>query len=150
MPKSMAIENEQRRAAEEGQHGQGHQAGDAGDQGPRQGLVDRQVDQLAQRHALVLAQVLANPVEHHHGVVHRVADDGQEGRDLGQRELEPGDCEQAEGQDDVVEQGRTAPRPNGQAEPEPDVDIIRRIARPSARTVLEQLAGHLGADRLLA
>jgi hypothetical protein len=55
------------------------------------------------RHGLVAPQQFAGAVEHHHGLVQRVADDGQDRRDRGQVELELRDQEEADGQHDVVQ-----------------------------------------------
>src|SRR3546814_20838206 len=64
-------------AAEEEQGEQRQQGGERRENRARQRRVGRPVQQLAQRDLLVAAAHLAHPVEDHHGVVDRVADDGQ-------------------------------------------------------------------------
>ena len=64
-----------------------------------------------QRLAAGLPHVLADAVEDDHRVVDRVADQGQEGRDRRQVELEAEQGEEAEGHQHVVEQAMIAPTP---------------------------------------
>ncbi len=72
----------------------------AGNERARQRLVDRQIDQVDERHGLVLAHVLADAVEHDHAVVDRVAGNRQHGGDDGQVELDPEQREHADDGDD--------------------------------------------------
>jgi hypothetical protein len=74
-------------------------------------LIDRSITSR-RGICLVLAQVLAKAVEHDDGVVHRIADDGQDGRDHVQAELQPHQDDQAKDQDDVVEQAGHGAEPN--------------------------------------
>ena len=66
-------------------------------------LIDG-VEQLVELHALVLAQVLADAVGHHHGIVDGVAEDGQQRRHDRQVELELEQREDAGHQQHVVQQ----------------------------------------------
>ena len=56
-------------------------------------LVERDVDDALDLLVLELGLVLADSVEHDHGVVDRVAHDGQQAGDRRQRDLGPGDRE---------------------------------------------------------
>src|SRR5438045_4122872 len=69
------------RAAGDEDGGQDQDDGEARDDRPRGGLHDAEVDDLLEGKALAHAQVLANPVEDHDGVVHREAHDGEHGGD---------------------------------------------------------------------
>ncbi len=75
-PQDLATEDEQR------QHGQKSKSG--GEDGSAQRLVDAAVDQIRQWLAAAEAQILANAVKDDDGVVHRVADEGQDGGDDGE------------------------------------------------------------------
>ena len=117
-----------------------------------QRLVDRQVDHLAQRHALVLAQVLAEPVEHHDRVVHRIADDGQDRGHRLQVELDSrrSRSDQAEGQDrrrgtgPPPRPGRTAARTGTRCR-----SASGQASRGRGQQALaQQLAGDLRADHV--
>ena len=96
--------------------------GHAGEDGARQRLVDRDVEQLVQLHALVLAQVLADAVGHDHGVVHRVAEDSQQRRDDRQSNSSRSSENKPDGQEHVVEQRDHGADGELPFEAEPDVD----------------------------
>ena len=51
-------------------------------------LVGGEIGRSRKRHALVAPAVLADAIEHHHGVVHRIAGKGEKRRHGGQREIE--------------------------------------------------------------
>ena len=122
----------------------------AGQDGARQRLVDRQVEQLVELHALVLAQVLADAVRHHHGVVDRVAEDGQQRRHDRQVELELQQREDADRQQHVV---RSAPRSRRPRTAIRSGTRRRRLiaSRPAStamKPVILQLARHRRAHHL--
>ena len=77
----------------------------------RQRLVDRQVEQLGERHLLVFAQVLADPVEDHDLVVERIADDGEDRGDARQVELELERRIEPDGAGHVMDQRGDGARP---------------------------------------
>ena len=85
-------------------------------------LVHRQVEQLLDRHLLVFAQIFAHAVVDDDGVVDRIADDGQDGRDTGQVELEPGDDVEADHHGHVVDRRDDGADAELPFEAEPDVD----------------------------
>ena len=112
-------------AAEEHQREQRQEDGELRQRGSHDGLVDRQVDQLGQRHLLVFAQILANAVGDDDGLVETEADESQHGRDRRDVELEPDDREQPDGHDDVVRRGGDGGERELPLEAEPDVDQDR-------------------------
>ena len=95
------------------------------------------------------ARVLADAVEHDDGVVHREADDGQDGRHRRERELLVGHGEGADDDHGVVEQrdDRARAVPEVEAEGDVDHDEQDRVEQRSGAVELQLLAG-LGAHRL--
>uniref|UniRef100_A0A0N4ZLY3 LigA n=1 Tax=Parastrongyloides trichosuri TaxID=131310 RepID=A0A0N4ZLY3_PARTI len=125
-------------AAENGQDDQHDHRRQTGDDGPRQGLVDRQVDHVTQRHGLVLAQVLAQAVEHDDGVVHRIADDREQGRDQVQAELHAQGDDEAERQGHVVQQPRHRADAELPGEAEGDVEEHQHHGRDQGQDAVGQ------------
>ena len=92
-------------AAEEEQRHDRPQGRDARQDGSRQGLVDGMVEDLVVGLApLLQLQLLANAVEHHDGVAHRIARQGQERRHDIERELLVQQREGPDTEEHVVEQ----------------------------------------------
>ena len=84
---------------------------------------------LRQRLLAALLQVLAHAVEDDDGVVHAVADQGQEGGDDVERDLVLEEGEEAERDEHVVEDGDGGRRPPHRApEAEGDVDELEEEA----------------------
>ena len=81
-------------------HQQGHQLGH---QGSRQRLVDGLVDHLRDREFARVARALADAVEDDDGIVKRIADDRQDGRDRRQVESDLGHREETDHADRVVQ-----------------------------------------------
>src|SRR5579863_2204677 len=71
--------------------------------GSAQGLVHTQVDDRFQLFTAKKLEVLADAVERDDGVVHRIADQGQQGGNHGERNLFVEERKQADGDDSVVE-----------------------------------------------
>ena len=67
-------------------------------------------------------EVLPDPIEDHDGVVERVADDREHGREHGEVELEPEHGEEAEGDEHVVHERGDRPEREPVLEAQPDVD----------------------------
>ena len=131
----------QQRDQRDQQRGRGHD-------GARQRLVDRQVEQLGQRHLAVLLQVLADAVVDHDGVVERVADQREDRGDDVEVELHPGQREHAERQRHVVRQREQRADAELPFEAHPDVDRdADHRQRERDHAGAEQLVGDLARDR---
>ena len=131
-------------AAEEEQREQHQQRGQRGHQGARQGLVDGDVEHVRAGALAQLAEVLADAVVHHDGVVQRVADHRQDRRQHRQVELHPGQREEAEGQDHVVLQRDDGAEGEAVLEAQRHVDQDQRQrVQHRQPAVVAQLLAHL-------
>ena len=90
-------------AAEEGEGDDREQGGEARHHRPCQRLVDGGVDDVARGDGGQFAEVFADAVIDDHGVVHRVAEDGEQCRQHVQVECPAHEREDAGGDDDVVQ-----------------------------------------------
>ena len=136
-------------AAEEEQRQQREKDGGRGHDGARQHRVDRHVDDLGGRQALVFAHHLADAVEHDHRLVERIADDGEDRRDRGLVELELGDAEEADRQQEVVHRADDRPDRELPLEAEPQIGQDRDDGDDDAeRAALDELGGNGRADRI--
>jgi hypothetical protein len=90
--------------------------------GARKRLVDRQIEQLGQRHLAVFLQVLADAVVDDDGVVERVADQREDRGDDVEVELHAREREHAERQRHVVRQREQRADAELPFEAHPDVD----------------------------
>ena len=98
---------------------------------------------------LVAAHQLAGPVEHHHGLVQRIADDGQDRGDRGHVELVRRDHEEADRQHDVVQGADDGADRQLPLEAEPEIDQHREHRQHDAdRARLDEFARDARPDRL--
>src|SRR5687768_1498336 len=139
----------QRLAAEDiqGEHREERRAG--GDDRPRQRLIDAEIHHLLERLAAHRPQVLADAVEDDDRVVHRIAGNRQQrGNDV-QRQVVPGERQEGERDENVVQgRGNGADRER-ETEPEADVDRDcenRRDRRVNSATL--QVGADHWADQL--
>ncbi len=118
--------------------------GERGEDASHDHLVDRQVDEIRERHRLVLAQVLAHAVVHHHLVVDRVADQRQHGGDGRQVKVDLHQREETDHLGDIQDQRGDGAHGEVPLEAPPDVDQDGEHAEADGE---EAGAGKLGADR---
>ena len=104
------------------------------------------VDHTVKGSIAIPAGIFTNTVEHHDGVAHRITDDGQDGRQGGEREFLVGNSERPYGDDGVVQKGHDGAWAIAEIETNGDVDDDQHDgAQQSPDAVeLEFLAG-LGA-----
>src|SRR4029077_13293476 len=112
----------QRRTAEEQQRHHYDRSHHLGHDGARERLVDGLIEYHVRGRAAVALEALADAVEHHHRVIQRVADDGEDGSDHRQIEGHLAEREEADHQDRIVQyrENRTERQPPG-VETERDV-----------------------------
>src|SRR5579859_2368079 len=135
----LAAEQCERQAGEEDSH--------RGAKSTVEGLVDREVDQLAQGHGFVFTQVLADAVVNHDLVVGGIAENRQDGGDHHQIEFDAGDGEEPDGFGDVEHQCDHGTDGELPFEAEPDVDHDHRQADAErVKAVAEQFRGDRSAD----
>src|SRR5512137_1077049 len=135
--------------AEDEEADQGECGGERGEDGSAQGLVDRHVDDVAELLALQLALVLPDPVVDHHGVVHRVADHGEDHRHRGQVELPSAEGEVPERDDGVVQDGDDDAGREPEVEAQPHVHHDERHGvEDGLEPLVAELATHRRADVL--
>ena len=137
------------RATKRDQRDQSQERRDRGHDGARKRLVERAIDQLGQRHGLVAAQVLADPIIDDDRIVDRVADDREHRRDRGEIELEPEQREQAERGHGIMDQRHDGPDRELPFEAEPDVgEDGEQGVDGRLRAGPEQILTDLRADEL--
>src|SRR5882757_3990664 len=108
-----------------------------------QGLVDGLVDHLRERRASHERKVLADTIEDDDGVVHGVTDEGQNGRDDGERDLLVRQREGAYGDEGVMEDGYNGRCAVDELKTEPEVHqhANERPENRPARSTGKLLAG---------
>ena len=127
------------------------QGGDAGHGGAGQSLVDAPVEKIGKRHLPEFAQVLADPVIDHHGIVDGVASDSEDSGNGGQIELKLKDGEQADSSNHVMHQRHHRANTKLPLETEPYVNHNRQQRQAHGPGPgLDQFRAHLGANELRA
>src|SRR6185503_1388102 len=116
----------------------------------RQRFVDRAVQYVAQRFLALFLQVFAHAIEDDDRVIQRIADDGEDRRDDGQRDLEPQHGEERHGGENVVRRGDD--RGDAEAPLEAERQIDQRDDErdeDGGDRLVAQLVAHARTDRLL-
>ena len=105
-------------------------------------LVDAAVDDLGETLAARHAQVLADTVKDHDGVIHRITNQRQDGGDHGQADFFVEEREEADRDQRVMEDGYDRCHAIDQLKAEPEVDqhAQQRVERRQARLLLKLVA----------
>ena len=112
-------------------------------------MIDAAIDHVRQRLAAAQAQVFANSIKDHDGVVHRIADQRQNGRNHRQADLLACEGEETHRDQCVVEAGHHRRYAVDQLKAEPEIDqhAQHRVKR-CKQSLLLQLLAHRGAHHL--
>ena len=150
MPNNMTqAKPEYRFATEQCQRQAGEEHCHRRPKGSVQGLVDREIDQIAQRQRFVFAEILPHSVIHHDLVVSGVAQDRQNGGNHDKVELDPRESKEPYGLGYVENEGDDGANRKLPLKPEPDVDEYHYQANTQGeQAIAEQFCRDRCSDRI--